>query len=81
LRTDKNATTEATRSMLECTASVRIATDPVIVPAMILSRISSELEMTDSAALRSFVAGVSADAAGFSGEAISPAPAPRGRDG
>ncbi len=41
--------------MLEWTASVRIATDPVIVPAITFSRISTELETTDSAAVRCLV--------------------------
>ena len=40
--------------MLECTASVRIATDPVSVPAITLSRISAELDATDSSAVRFF---------------------------
>src|SRR5947209_2590531 len=52
---------EAIRSMLEWMASVRIATDPVIVPANTLSRIKTELETTDNAAVRVFTAGTSPD--------------------
>jgi hypothetical protein len=51
LRTEKKATIDATRSMLECTASVRIDTEPVIDPATTLSRIRTELEATDRAAV------------------------------
>src|SRR5437763_1088481 len=43
--------------MLECTASVRIATEPVTVPAITLSRIRPEFENTDSAALRCLTCG------------------------
>src|SRR5437660_537602 len=51
------ATIEATRSMLECTASVRIATEPVTVPATTLRRINPEFESTDSAAVRCLACG------------------------
>src|ERR1700716_755663 len=44
------ATTEAIRSMLECIASLRIATEPVIAPAATLSRMSALLEAIESAA-------------------------------
>src|SRR5947209_5394567 len=40
--------------MLEWIASVRMATEPVTVPATTLSRISTEFEITDSVAARCF---------------------------
>ena len=42
----------ASRSMAECSASVKIATDPVSTPATILSVISSVLETIEIAAAR-----------------------------
>ncbi len=45
-----NAITEATRSISEWIASVRIAIEPVIAPAASLSAISSALETIESAA-------------------------------
>ena len=45
---------------LECTASVRIATEPVIEPAATLSRIRTEFEATDSAAVLVFSGGLPA---------------------
>ena len=42
--------TEASRSIEEWAASVRIAIEPVIAPAAILSAISSELEATERVA-------------------------------
>jgi hypothetical protein len=49
-RTEKSATIEAMRSVAECSASVRSATEPVMVPAIALSRMSAEFEATESAA-------------------------------
>src|SRR5205085_1248770 len=53
-RTDKKAITAATRSMLECAASVRIAIEPVTMPAASLSAIRSELETSETRAARAF---------------------------
>ena len=50
MRTETKATTEATRSISEWTASVRIAIEPVIAPAASLIAIRSELEAIESAA-------------------------------
>jgi hypothetical protein len=52
LRTEKNAITEASRSMLECTASVMIAIEPVIAPAASFSAIRIALERIDRPAAR-----------------------------
>src|SRR5215216_5572822 len=60
LRTETSAITEATRSIPECTASVRIAIDPVIAPAAIFSAISTEFEAMLSIAARDFVPGAMA---------------------
>src|SRR3954471_11553398 len=43
---------DASRSMAECAASVRIATDPVTTPATTFSAISSEFDAIDSPAAR-----------------------------
>ena len=51
-RTEKNATIEASRSIAEWIASVRIATEPVTAPATSLSTISAEFEPIESAAAR-----------------------------
>jgi len=80
LRTETNATIEATRSMLECTASVRIATEPVTDPAITFSKISAEFEMIDSAAVRSFLPGMAAFEE-LTGSATPAAPVLRSRDG
>ena len=80
MRTDTNATIEATRSMLECTASVRIATDPVTDPAITLSRISAEFEMIDSAAVRSYLRGMAGSEA-LTSSATPRVPGWRCRDG
>src|SRR2546429_5950711 len=63
-----NATIDAIRSMLECIASLRIATEPVIAPAATLSRISAVLEAIESAAAPVFAG-------------CGPAPATRGSGG
>src|SRR5437763_15358638 len=55
LRTEKYATTDASRSIAECTASVRIAIEPVTAPATIFSTISVALDAIDSPAARVFV--------------------------
>jgi hypothetical protein len=52
LRTEKYATTEATRSIAECTASVMIATDPVMTPATTFRTISVVLETIEIQAAR-----------------------------
>jgi hypothetical protein len=52
LRTEKYATVEASRSMLEWTASVMIAIEPVTAPAAIFRTIRTELETMESAAAR-----------------------------
>src|SRR2546423_15710020 len=73
------ATIEAIRSMLECIASLRIATEPVIEPAATLSRISALLEAIDSAAARVFAGRGPAPAArGSGGGATMPAVVPGG---
>ena len=50
MRTEKKATIDAIRSIEECRASVRMATEPVIAPAANLSRIRIVLETIDRAA-------------------------------
>ena len=45
---------EATRSVAECRASVSSATEPVMAPAIALSRMSAEFEATESAAAPAF---------------------------
>jgi hypothetical protein len=52
LRTEKNATTDATRSIAEWIASVIRAIEPVTTPAATLSRISRKFEMIDRPAAR-----------------------------
>src|SRR3954451_5320016 len=52
LRSEKNAITDASRSIDECAASVRIATEPVMTPATILSAIRMEFEPIEIAAAR-----------------------------
>ena len=66
--------------MLEWTASVRIETEPVTDPATTLSRISAELEMIDSAAVRSFLRGMAGSDA-LTGSATPTVPGSRCRDG
>src|SRR5256885_13868527 len=74
-----NATIDAIRSMLECIASLRIATEPVIAPAPTLSRISALLEAIESAAARVFAGRGPAPAArGSGGGATIPAAVPGG---
>ena len=51
-RTEKYATTEATRSIAECTASVMIATEPVSTPAATLSAIRPLFERIEKRAAR-----------------------------
>ena len=52
LRTEKKATSEAIRSILEWTASVMIAIDPVMTPAASFRAISTRLETIDTVAAR-----------------------------
>src|SRR3954454_21978263 len=52
LRSEKKAINDASRSIDECAASVRIATEPVTTPATILSAISREFDAIESAAAR-----------------------------
>ena len=54
-RTETNATTEATRSIEEWSASLRIATEPVTAAAASFSAISTELETIETAAAAGFV--------------------------
>ena len=63
--------------MLEWTASVKMATEPVTVPTTTLSRISIELEATDSAAVRTLTWAVES----FMGPASPTAGARHGRGG
>jgi hypothetical protein len=52
LRTEKKVIADATKSMLDWIASERIATDPVITPAMAFSRISAVFDAIDINAAR-----------------------------
>ena len=70
LRTEKKATTDASRSMLEWTASVRIATEPVAAPATIFNTISDPLDATDRRAARAFDTGATREAS------LKPQPSP-----
>ena len=77
LRTEKNATIDAIRSIAECIASVRIATEPVIAPAASLSTIRAEFEAIESAAARVREPGPVRHAR----QAMPPPPGRRGRGG
>src|SRR4051794_5334792 len=54
LRSEKNAMNDASRSIDECAASVRIATEPVTTPAATLSAINRVFDAIESAAARVF---------------------------
>src|SRR3954447_20373499 len=54
-RTEMNAITDAIRSIIEWSASDRIATEPVIAAAASFSAISAELEAIETAAALGFV--------------------------
>ncbi len=55
LRTETKAITEATRSIAEWSASLRIATEPVIAAAASFRAIRTELEAIDTPAAAGFV--------------------------
>ena len=65
LRIEKKATNDASRSMLEWTASVTIAIEPVAAPATSFRTMSTVFEATEIRAARSFRAGsIAASGAG-----------------
>ncbi len=55
MRTETKATTEAIRSIIEWSASLRIATDPVTAAAASFRAINAEFEAIETAAARDFV--------------------------